>query len=177
MLAARTQALRLGPLRDRIGTWTPRPVLTTSALPGLAITALPAAVATVATTASISTVAAAASISALAVATSAATLAASSPPLRSELGRDEGFVGAGTDDHQTLRLLTNGALGRQDGEDLDPLDLEVRISADHVADGRSLGYQRSGHVTLRLLGAGCPPRPCSIRACAGELDVEAARHR
>src|SRR5439155_19968136 len=69
-------------------------------------------------------------------------------------------------------LLARG----KDRRDRDPVDLELGLGTDEVADLRTLEEERGVEHALRLLGPGRAPRPRAVVARARKLDVDPAGH-
>ena len=122
-------------------------------------------------------VAALASVAALTVATrrAVAALAPRAIPLVDQCGGDRLERPLRADDLEQLRLLA-GALGRQDRQDGDAVDVHVGVDPQHVADLRCAREDRALDNALGLAGAGCPPGPRAVGARAGQLDLDPAGH-
>src|SRR5690606_19834117 len=126
---------------------------------------------TVSTGASVASRPAVTTVASISTVPSSATLA-----LRRELRRHQRLVLTGAHHHEALGLLAR-RLGRQHAEDLDALDGEVGIRAEHLADLGTCWQQRPVQLALGLLGTGCTPGPAAVGAFTGELDLDTTGHR
>ena len=108
-----------------------------------------------------------------AIAIPVASAGAAAPHLRGH----RGGVAARADDLEALDLLALLFLMREDGDDGDSLDLELGLGPHDVADFCAALQKRTVQDALRLLRSSGAPRPASVVADAGQLDVDPAGHR
>lgn len=83
---------------------------------------------------------------------------------------------AGTPQLDEGCVLRRLRLGSGRGNDGDALELELRLSPQHVSDGGTPRQEAGVDQSPRLLGSGNPPRPHTVVAAAGQLYVDLARH-
>ncbi len=76
----------------------------------------------------------------------------------------------GSDDLDGLGQRS-GALGGEDGEDGDAVDVEVGIGANDITDLRTHVQQRSVQLAFRESGARSTPRPGAVAPIAGKFDL------
>lgn len=101
------------------------------------------------------------------------TRAIASVPRR-QLGR-HGLERALGDELDPFGRLT-GALGCEDAEHRDPVEVEFCVGAQHDTDTDVGWKQRAVHDTFRLAGTGGAPGPGSVGLGTGEFDLDPARH-
>src|SRR5581483_2749720 len=91
--------------------------------------------------------------------------------------RDEIVVAARAAQHfDALGLVASLRLDGRERHDRDAVEIEVGVGAQHVADLRATGNERGVDHTAGFAGTRGAPRPRSVTAVAGELDVDPARH-
>jgi len=104
--------------------------------------------------------------------TAGAVVVSSTVALSSQARGDEWFVSSGAQHLEEVGGLTC-PLGGQHRGHLDAVHELFELHAENVSNRRSGRYEIGTHRTLRLAGAGGPPRPLAVIAGAGELDLHA----
>jgi len=104
--------------------------------------------------------------------TTGAVVVTSTVALSGQARGDKWFVSSGAQHLEEVGGLAC-PLGGQHRGHLDAVHELFELHAENVSNRRSGRYEIGTHRTLRLAGAGGPPRPLAVIACAGELDLHA----